>query len=133
MGERDMSNMKNKFGDLLREYRKAKGYSLGVFAGSLGMPATNLSDIELGRRQPLRIELIERAAKVLELSEAQVNELAATAAESRGSIELPLDGRTHAAEFGATLMREWSTMTQEDVERLNELVRELGSSKVKKK
>jgi hypothetical protein len=96
------------------------------------MPATNFSDIELGRRQPLRVEMIERAAKVLALTEAQVDELVAAAAESRGAIELPLDGRTHAAEFGAALMREWSTMTPDDVERLNALVRELGSNKVKK-
>lgn len=128
-----MEKMKNKFGDLLREYRKAKGITLGAFAGILGMPATNLSDVELGRRQPLRVELIERAAKVLELTEAQVDELVAAAAESRGAIELPLDGRTHAAEFGVALMREWSTMTPDDVERLNALMRELGSNKPKKK
>lgn len=128
-----MTSKMNKFGDLLREYRKSKGITLGAFAGMLGMPATNLSDIELGRRQPLRVDLIERAAKVLELTESQVDELVAAAAESRGAIELPLDGRTHAAELGAALMREWPTMTTDDVERLSAFVRELGSNKVKKK
>lgn len=125
-------NKMNIFGDLLREYRKAKGHTLGAFAGILGMPATNLSDVELGRRQPLRVDQIERAAKILELTESQVDELVTAAAAARGAIELPLDGRRHAAEFGATLMREWPTMTPDDVEKLDALVRQLGSNKSKK-
>jgi transcriptional regulator with XRE-family HTH domain len=128
-----MMNKLNNFGDLLRGYRKAKGHTLGAFAGILGMSATNLSDVELGRRQPLRVDQIERAAKILTLTEPQVDGLVTAAAATRGAIELRLDDcRRDAAAFGAILMREWSTMSHDDVEQLNALVRKLGSNKPKK-
>lgn len=119
-----MKGTKN-FGDLLREHRKGKNITLGAMAGILGMPATNLSDIELSRRSPLRIDAIERCAKVLELDDRQVDELVSAACLYRGAVELPLDtNNPSAVEFSAALSREWPSLTADQYRRLSEIVRE---------
>lgn len=118
------------FGDLLRNHRKSRELQLGQLARLLSIPPSLLSDIELGRRQPFRTELLELCAQVLSLTESQTEELVAAAAASRGAFELTVDVRNVAASTaGAALMREWPGLPDKAYEELTDVIRRYKKEK----
>jgi len=123
----------NKFGGLLRELRKMSNISLGDMADRLGIAASYLSDVELGRRHPFRTETIERCGEILGLSNDQVGELIAAASVQRRAVELPLDPTNQAAvDAGAALMREWPNYSSEAYRQIKALAEQLAAAGKKK-
>lgn len=57
------------FGAVLRSKRLAHGVTLARLAATLGVSVPYLSDVERGRRSPLRAALIENAATLAAISE----------------------------------------------------------------
>lgn len=121
----------NIFGELLREYRKAKDIKLGRLAGMLGVPASNLSDVELGRRPPLSGLQIARCAQMLELDTGEIDALFRAASAWRGAFELPVSANPSAMDLGAALMREWPSMTTDVFQQINRVVAEHAAKKSK--
>jgi len=120
-----------KFGETLREHRKAKNIKLGRLAGQLGVPASNLSDVELGRRPPLGGDQIARCARLLELNNEQVDDLLTKASQWNEAWVLPMRAGECAMETGAALMREWQNMPTDVMRQINELVRDHANKKPK--
>jgi transcriptional regulator with XRE-family HTH domain len=118
-----MANNTKKFGEVLREHRKTKNIKLGRLAGTLGMPASNLSDVELGRRPPFSGAHIGHCVIELGLTEAQHDELLKLASQWNEEWVLPMRTGSCAMETGAALMREWPNMTTDVMRQINELVR----------
>ncbi len=112
------------FGRLLRSLREAAGVSMGALARYLEVSVTYISDVERGTRAPLTSERIKKAAEVLKLSSAQIRELDGAAAEVRGFFELGITSPV-AREVGATLMRGWPSYTDEEFQKLKDLLAEL--------
>jgi len=119
-----MASTTKKFGETLREYRKSKQIKLGRLAGMLGVPASNLSDVELGRRPPFNGSQIERCVTLLELTDAQHDELLQLASKRTDAWVLPVRAGTLSMETGAALMREWPNMTTDVMKQINDLVRD---------
>ena len=119
-----------KFGDLLREHRKRRELTLGQLAEKMKVAPSYLSDIELGRRNPLKKESIDQLAGVLDLSKADVDALLDAAQADRGQFEIPADRRNAAAyEFGAALAREWTSMNSGDYQQLMQVLERIRQSK----
>ena len=114
---------KKPFGTVLREYREAAAISLGALARQLGVSAAYLSDVERGNRPPLVQEKIVKAASVLD---ADLDLLLRVAAETKGSIQLPVgaDSSTRAKEVGAMLARQWNDMSESKLRRIKQLLEE---------
>ncbi len=112
----------NRFGELLRRRREEAKVSMGKLARHLTVSVPYLSDVERGRRTPLTPERITKAAEVLG---ANPNELLAAAAESRGAFELDATKVSdRARRVGATLMRGWPDLDEEQLERIEQIVTE---------
>lgn len=61
-----MATLKEKFGNRLREIRKAKGYTQEQVAEKIGIEPPNISKLEKGAHFPLP-ENIEKIAKALDI------------------------------------------------------------------
>lgn len=61
-----MATLKEKFGNRLREIRKAKGYTQEQVAEKIGIEPPNISKLEKGAHFPLP-ENIEKIAKALDV------------------------------------------------------------------
>lgn len=72
----------SRFGAILRAARAAHGVTLARLATTLGVSVPYLSDVEHGRRKPLRHELIQKAAVLFE----DIEPLLTAAAIERGTI-----------------------------------------------
>lgn len=91
------------FGERLRALRKKAGKTLGEVAEVLDVSVVYVSDVERGNRPPLRPDLIDTAATLLEADAAELHKLAA---EVRGAFELRTDRMPERAkEFVAGLAR----------------------------
>jgi len=60
-----MAGRQKRFGTLLREKRKAKGFSLRKFAELVGFSPTYLSQVEQGNLDPPTAERVKRMAELL--------------------------------------------------------------------
>jgi len=76
----------SRFGDYIADRRKKCDITLRGMAEELGIAAPYLSDIEKGRRNPPNIEMLEKMASILKLSEAEKNELFDLAGEERNEV-----------------------------------------------
>ena len=61
--------MSAEFGMLLKEFRLRAGFGLRKFAQIIDMPASNLCDIEHGRRNPPAGDKVQEVAQALGLTE----------------------------------------------------------------
>lgn len=115
------------YGELLRELRKQKRKTLGDVARALDVTVAYVSDVELGRRNPLARE---QTLIVAELFEIDATELLRAAVATRRRLELDLS-KTGAAgvEHAATLAREWPTFDEADFRQLHEALREIIARK----
>ncbi len=120
----------NTFGDRLRELRKGRGINLGDMAERLDIAPSYLSDVELGRRHPFRVDAIERCAQIMQLDAIEARDLIAAASVQRGAIELPVDpGNQQAVEAGAALMCAWPTLSTENYLELSEFIKRVSTKK----
>jgi transcriptional regulator with XRE-family HTH domain len=111
-----------KFGVLLREFREAKGVSLGALARHLGVSVPYLSDVERGHRPPLVQEKMISAALFLD---ADLHLLVRAAGEMRGAFQLETAGvRPEAREVGALLARQWPGMSYQKLTKLKQVLEE---------
>ena len=103
------------FGDLLRTLRSQAGMSMGELARHLDVSVPYISDVERGNRPPLTAVRIEQVA---DLFGVDSTELHSAAGVSRGSFELPLPQSASrlARQVGASLMRGWSHLSDDDLE-----------------
>lgn len=116
--------MRRRFGKLLRGERERSGKTMGDLARFLGVSVPYISDVEHGNRSPLTNERILRAAEFLGIDDPRPLLLAA--GQDRGSFDL--DAATvspKAREVGATLMRSWSDLSEEQ---LDEIARVLNGA-----
>lgn len=74
-----------KFGEALRKERKKAGKTLGEAAKVAGVAISYLSDVELGRRNPLKTQQI---LKIAELFECDAERLVLAAAKERGGVTI---------------------------------------------
>lgn len=119
-----------KFGGLLRKHRKQRDLSLGQMAERIDVAPSYLSDVELGRRNPFKREMIDKIGEQFEMSAQEVNELIDAASDARGQFELPADrGNPAAFQAGAALAREWTTFTATEYQQLTELIQTMKSKK----
>jgi transcriptional regulator with XRE-family HTH domain len=108
--------MRPEFGDLLRRTRKKADKSMLDLATHLGVSVVFISDVERGNRAPLTPDKI---LKVTELLDVDPEPLLQAAAESRGSFELDatrVSGK--ARQVGAALMRGWTELDENDLEKI---------------
>jgi transcriptional regulator with XRE-family HTH domain len=97
------TDRRRAFGDRLRALRKKANKTLGDIATVLDVSVVYMSDVERGNRPPLRQDLIDKIADLLEADGAELHKLAA---EARGAFELRTDRiPERAREFMAGLAR----------------------------
>lgn len=119
-----------KFGELLKECRKRRDVTLGQLAEKMDVAPSYLSDIEHGRRNPLKKEAIEQLVRILDLNKADQDALIDAAQAVRGQFDIPADPQNAAAyTFGAALAREWTSMNSGDYEKLMTVLEQIRQSK----
>lgn len=77
----------SSFGKRIRTLRNQADLTLNEVAQHLGIKVSFLSDVEHGRKSPLKPNLISRFAEIII---CDIKELQSLAAQSRSSIEIPL-------------------------------------------
>lgn len=104
-----MSN--NKFGEFISEKRKFKKISLRKMADSLDLSPAYWSDIEKGRRNPPRIEILEKLSDLLGLSQGEFDNMVDMASEARDEIPMDLPDYIKNNELAKVALRKASRMT----------------------
>ncbi len=116
-----MAKKKQTFGELLREARIAKGYSLRKFAKEVDVSPTYLSQIEQGKVAPPTADRVERIATLLEES---VDEWMALA--DRLADELP--DIIHRSTVIPDILRATNGMTVEQLQKLREAAEKIRNA-----
>lgn len=94
---------RHAFGRRVRGLRQGADKTLHDLAERLGVSVVYVSDVERGRRPPMRLELIDQVAELLDADAAELHQLAA---EARGAFSIPTDHLpTPARAFLARLAR----------------------------
>ncbi len=107
------------FGQMLREKRLAKGFSLRKFAQLVGVSPTYLSQVEQGNVQPPTAERVKRMAELLGENPDEWIALAGRVPE-----DLPQIIHSHPREI-PELLREASGLTAQQLQRLREAARKM--------
>lgn len=111
----------NSLGRAIRTRRLELGIGLRELAARISVTPAYLSDIEKGSRTPID-EKVGLLARELVADE---NEWLGMAARSRGSIELAMSaapGHSARDEAALALHRRWDTMSEEEAERIMEIL-----------
>lgn len=114
-----MTRKRQKFGDVLRQTRIAKGFSLRKFAELVGVSPTYLSQVEQGNVDPPTAERVKRMAELLGESSDEWIALAGRVPDDLSKIiqkeptEMP------------ELLREASGLSGEQLRELREQVKKL--------
>jgi HTH-type transcriptional regulator, competence development regulator len=113
-----MSRKRQSFGEVLRDRRVAKGYSLRKFAELIGVSPTYLSQVEQGKVEaPPTVERVQRMAELLG---ENPDEFMAMAGRVPG--DLPKIIQKQPTQM-PELMREASGLTPEQLRKLTEQAR----------
>jgi transcriptional regulator with XRE-family HTH domain len=115
--------MPNAFGDLHKRYRQAAEKTLADIAKLFTLSISYISDVERGHRAPYSNERIKQLAAFLEADEKP---LLQAAAESRGFFELSAQVSKTGRTAGASLMRVWDQLSEEEFRQLDEFARTRG-------
>lgn len=111
------------FGKELRKRRIEATKTLKDVADFLKVSIPYVSDVELGRRQPLAGATIEELAQFLNCSEAQVQQLRLLAVKDRGEITLAASNE-NTRELLVALDRRIESMDEDTVKRIRKLLDE---------
>lgn len=84
--KRCVMNTNVSFGRYLTQKREERRITLRNMATMLGVSAPYLSDVEHDRRNPLEMQKLKSAMKILELSEADQEELLDLAGRGRNTV-----------------------------------------------
>ena len=98
---------------------------MGEVARHLGVSVTYVSDVERGVRTPFTPERIMQFARFLEIPATRTERLLREAAACRGAFELGIEGAgigPKHQEVGAALMRGWSSLSDKDLERIEDIL-----------
>lgn len=119
--KRDMASKRGKsFGEVIREKRLAKGYSLRKFAELIDVSPTYLSLVEQNKvERPPRTERVRRMAEVLGENPDELAALAGRVLE-----DLPDIINRQPTQF-PDLLREASGLTPEQLKQVREEIRKL--------
>lgn len=112
------------FGTLLRKLRKAGGKTMGQLADHLGVSVSYVSDVELGNRAPFDGAKVREAARFLRVDPTA---LFMAAAASRGAFELSVGSNATVNAVGAALMRAWGDLSEDDLQKISEVVNRSAS------
>lgn len=110
----------NKFGELLRQKRLAKGLTLRKFAEQLGVSPTYVSGVENGTLPPPTFDRIEAISKILDVP---VDELMEHAGRWDDMAKQKVEERP---EF-VRLFRAVKDFSPEQIEKMTEVAKEIGS------
>jgi len=100
---------------------------MGAVARELGVTITYISDVERENRPPLTKERILQAAEFFGID---AEPLLGAAARSRGAFELDArPDRQKALEVGASLMRGWPDLTDDQLEQIATIVKDGGTKR----
>jgi transcriptional regulator with XRE-family HTH domain len=112
--------MAGEFGELLRRRRQAANRSLKEVADLLGCSVVYMSDVERGRRNPLRADAVIQVSTFLG---TPATPLLQAAASQRGIFELEaLRVTPRAQEVGARLSRGWERLSDTQLNEIDEIV-----------
>lgn len=95
----------NKFGEFVSKRRKEKKYSLRKMAELLDLSAAYWSDIEKGRRNPPNINKLHEIAELLQLSQAELDQMIDMASEDRNEIPMDLPAYIKDSDLARTALR----------------------------
>lgn len=109
----EMMIMFNKFGEFISQRRKLKKISLRNMAESLDLSPSYWSDIEKGRRNPPRIEILEELSNILGLSQKEFDNMVDLASEARDEIPMDLPEYIKNNELAKVALRKASRKAEE--------------------
>ena len=95
----------NQFGDFIAKKRKEKEISLRGMAELLNLSPAYWSDIEKGRRNPPNINILHELAKVLGLSNGEIDMMVDMASEDRDEIPMDLPDYIKESDLARTALR----------------------------
>src|SRR5690349_9914176 len=114
------------FGQLLRSKREAKGISLTEMAKKMGISASYLSDVELGRRDPWHLERTVAWVTHLGGSETDLQEVLEAMVRGKRSITLHIDqSNAQQVKCAVTLMCCWERLSDFQLGQLYEFLDKL--------
>jgi transcriptional regulator with XRE-family HTH domain len=112
--------METEFGAFFRKVREDLRVSMGQVARYLGVTVSYVSDVELGKRAPFTDDRIKQASSYLGVNPEPFIELAG---RCRGFFEIrPQNPMQY--KVGAALARRFGELSEEQLERLQEIVGE---------
>jgi len=112
--------MNESYGKMSRRLRLAANRTMGDVADLLSLSVVYVSDMERDKRNPPTKETILKLAAFLE---ARPDPLLAAAAQARGAFTLDAKVASPTAmEVGAALMRGWTDLTDEDLEKIRNVL-----------
>lgn len=120
--------MTTTFGKTLRAMRERAGCSVTGLARHLGVSVPYLSDVEHGRRAPLRDELLRQACALLGGDIDDLGLLVWAAAQDRGHVELPFYQNAICLRVLAQLQTAWPTLSVDHLLQLDEMTKTWISS-----
>jgi transcriptional regulator with XRE-family HTH domain len=95
----------NQFGDFIAKKRKEKEISLRGMAELLDLSPAYWSDIEKGRRNPPNLNILHELAKVLGLSNGEIDMMVDLASEDRDEIPMDLPDYIKESDLARTALR----------------------------
>jgi transcriptional regulator with XRE-family HTH domain len=116
---------KQRFGDVLREKRIAKKFSLRKFAELVGISPTYLSQVEQSNMDPPTAERVQRMAELLEENPDELIALAGRVADDLPAI---IQAKTEVPD----LLRAVRGLSAEQLRKLRESAEEMKRDKSKK-
>lgn len=120
-----MTKKLQRFGDVLREKRIAKKFSLRKFAELVGISPTYLSQVEQSNVDPPTAERVQRMAELLEENPDELIALAGRVADDLPAI---IQAKTEVPD----LLRAVRGLSAEQLRRLRESAEEMKRDKSKK-
>ncbi|MBX6423340.1 helix-turn-helix domain-containing protein [Thermosulfurimonas sp. F29] len=114
------------FGKTLRRARKNAGLTLKNVAEAMGWSIVYLSDVERGRRNPPKPEMMLKLAQIVGVPAGVLLE---AAAKDWGFVSLPLEGSGSRRELFLLIAREWDNFTEDVAIKVIEVLRKILSKR----